>query len=335
MADFLKEKQLVRDYYAAIEASPVKDISSVLSRYLSEDHLWRGYHPFYEQIGFEALASEFWSPFLTAVTSVQRRVDIFFAGYNVNEAGGTWVVSMGHLLGLFDTAWLGIRPTGKIQMLRYCEFMRVENDRITETAFYIDIPHFMAQAGCDPFPPQTGAHLVQPGPQTNDGILYGVEDDEEGKKTVALINAMVADIGNWQSGLPLEDELRRTWHEDMLWWGPHGIGSTFTIERYAKQHAGPFRASFANRKFNGHVAKLGEGSYGAFFGWPNFRAEPTGGFMGMPATGKQAEFRVIDVYRRDGDKLAENWIFIDLLYLWKQFGVDILERAVAIRNGAK
>ena len=35
---------------------------------------------------------------------------------------------------------------------------------------------------------------------------------------------------------------------------------------------------------------------------------------------------VVDIFRRDGDKLAENWMFTDLLYFWKQQGLDILER---------
>lgn len=52
--------------------------------------------------------------------------------------------------------------------------------------------------------------------------------------------------------------------------------------------------------------------------------------MGMPATGKPAEFRVIDIYRREGSKLAENWIFIDLLHFWKQQGVDILQRTIRL-----
>ncbi|GIS14979.1 MAG: hypothetical protein CM15mP117_04110 [Alphaproteobacteria bacterium] len=39
----------------------------------------------------------------------------------------------------------------------------------------------------------------------------------------------------------------------MIWWGPSGIGATYTIERYAEQHSGPFRAGFTDRKFNGHV----------------------------------------------------------------------------------
>jgi hypothetical protein len=36
--------------------------------------------------------------------------------------------------------------------------------------------------------------------------------------------------------------------------------------------------------------------------------------------------RVVDIYRRDGNKLAENWVFIDMLYFLKQQGLDVLER---------
>ena len=47
----------------------------------------------------------------------------------------------------------------------------------------------------------------------------------------------------------------------------------------------------------------------------------------MPPTGKRGEFRVIDIYRREGDKLAENWVFIDLLHFWKSQGRDFLAEA--------
>jgi hypothetical protein len=141
---------------------------------------------------------------------------------------------------------------------------------------------------------------------------------------------MIGDLGQWQGGMPLEEELARTWADDMIWWGPAGIGATYTIARYARQHSGPFRAGFTNRSKTRHVARVSEGHYGGFFGWPNFTAEPTGGFMGMPATGKPGPFRVIDIYRRAGDKLAENWVFIDLLHFWKSQGVDILDRCTRL-----
>ena len=54
--------------------------------------------------------------------------------------------------------------------------------------------------------------------------------------------------------------------------------------------------------------------------------------MGMPATGKPGEFRVIDIYRRAEDKLAENWIFIDLQHFWKQQGVNVLGRSAGIET---
>ncbi len=330
---FQAQKDLVRAFYKDLDAASGDAIAPVMQRYCAGGYLWRGYHPFGEMDDPSDVAEVFWTPLKGALARMQRREDVFFAGRNETDDGqSVWVVSMGHLMGLFDHPWLGIRPTRKIAMLRYCEFSKVVDGQITETAFYTDIPHLMAQAGQDPFGPQTGAFLVQPGPMPHDALLYGPQDPMEGQKTLDAINAMIGDLGQWNLGMTLEEELARTWHDDMLWWGPHGIGSTYTIERYAKQHSGPFRAAFAERSKTNHICRMAEGSYGGFFGWPNFTAAHVGGFMGMPATGQRGEFRVIDIYRRDGDKLAENWIFIDLLHYWKSQGVDILARATGIEG---
>lgn len=321
------EKNIVLDLYEALSRAEESAVPDVISKYCADDYLWRGFHPFDELHGPSDVGAQFWLPLKQSLTRMQRRMDIFMAGENEMDGfTSVWVVSMGHLMGLFDKDWLGISPNGKMTFLRYCEFNKVENGKITETAMYFDIPHFMMQAGLQPFPPQTAAQLVQPGPMTHDGLMVGPQPAAEGERTLAAINSMISDLGQWNSGLSLEDELRRTWSEDMIWWGPSGIGATYTIERYAQQHAGPFRAGFTDRSKTKHICRLAEGHYGGFFGWPNFTARPTGGFMGMPATDKAGEFRVIDIYRRDGDKLAENWIFIDLLHFWKQQGVDILAR---------
>ena len=48
--------------------------------------------------------------------------------------------------------------------------------------------------------------------------------------------------------------------------------------------------------------------------------------MGFPASDRKADMRVVDLYRREGELLAENWIFIDLLWFYMQQGVDILDR---------
>lgn len=327
MNDFQSEKELVLAYYEALDQADPKQIHEVIGRYTGPEYLWRGYHPHNTQHGAAAVAEVFWQPLRQSLCHLQRRMDIFMAGHNEMDGfNSVWVVSMGHLMGLFDHNWLGILATGKMAFLRYCAFHKIENGKITEEAMYYDIPHLMMQAGLQPFPPQTAAHMVQPGPMTHSGLMFDPQPVEEGRTTRDLINAMITDLGQWNSGLSLEDELRRTWCEDMIWWGPAGIGATYTIDRYAKQHSGPFRAGFADRSKTNHVARIAEGAYGGFFGAPNFTATPTGGFMGMPATGKPGEFRVIDIYRREGNKLAENWIFIDLLHFWHQQGLDVLGR---------
>lgn len=325
MTKFQTQKQTVKGFHKVLDSNGDKSIERAFDEFCSPDLIWRAYYPFDTLSGHTEIVSEFWKPLRRSLTSMQRREDIFFAGENeIDGFNSIWVVSMGHLMGLFDEPWLGINPTKKIAMLRYCEFHRVENDRIVETTLYFDIPHLMMQAGMDPFPKQTAMQLVQPGPMTHDGLLLDPQPEETGTATLALINKMIGELGNWQLGLPLEDELRLSWDENMLWWGPSGIGSTYTIERYAKQHSGPFRAAFSERSKTNHIARLAEGNYGGFFGWPNFKARLTGEFMGFQPTNEMAEFRVIDLYRRDGNKLAENWIFIDLLHFWKEQGHNIL-----------
>ena len=69
---------------------------------------------------------------------------------------------------------------------------------------------------------------------------------------------------------------------------------------------------------------MAEGNYGGFFGWPNLSLRPSGGYMGMPPYLDFADMRVVDIYRRKGDKLAENWVFIDLLHFLNMQGQDIL-----------
>lgn len=328
--NFQPEKALVRAHYDALAKATPDTVAAVLAERTSADWHWRGMHPFYEQYGAAAVAQSFWSPFLTAMTKVQRRQDIFIAGCNeIDGFQSVWVISMGHLMGLFDAPFQGIKPNQRIAMLRYAEFNRVENGKIVETALFCDLIHLMTQAGQYPLPPQTGMHLVQPGPATHDGLLYADAPPAEGDKTLALINTMIGDINTHQIYATPQEELAQCWHDDMLWWGPEGIGATYTIDRYVTQHQRPFRTQIKDRVFNGHVCRMAEGSFGGFFGWANLTVTNAGGYLGMPA-GTPAEMRVVDLYRRDGDKLAENWIFIDILHFLAMQGNDVLGRMRAL-----
>ena len=112
----------------------------------------------------------------------------------------------------------------------------------------------------------------------------------------------------------------------MLWWGPAGIGATYTVERYQDQHQGPFGDGLKDIVFKGHVTEFAEDNFGGFFGWPSLTMKNSGGFMGLPASDIRTEMRVVDIYRPEGDKLAKNWVFIDLLNFLYQQALDVLER---------
>lgn len=324
--DFSGEKAVVHRLMDALAAAAPDAIAGALERHVSPDWQWRGMHPFHVQHGPEAVAECFWKPLAHALRPLQRRPDIVMAGRNqIDGCQSVWVVQMGHFMGLFDAPFLGIRPTGKMAMMRYAEFDRVENGRIVETAMFFDIPQLMIQAGQNPFPPETGAHLIQPGPMTHQGVMWDPQDPSLGTATLAAIDRMLGSMRD--RDVPYRERLMRDWHSDMIWWGPCGIGATYTIDRYILQHARPFGDALSTeRTFNGHLCKMAEGHFGGFFGWPNLTLRNTGGFMGMTAGADLADMRVVDLYREQDGKLAENWVFIDMLHYLNMQGLDVLAR---------
>ena len=331
MADYQDSKALVLQFYEELEAASADDAGSILNRYTNSDYRFRGVHPFNELEGADVVAEALWKPLFNAFTPMQRRQDIFMAG--TNDMDGTeWVTSMGNFMGLFDNDWLGIPSTGKITFLPYVEFSQISDGKICESAFFCDIISVMKQVGLSPLPNQTGAEIINPGPRTHDGLMFDIQDEAESRKTLDLVNRMCDDLIS--DGLESSSTtLDKTWHDNMIWFGPSGIGATYTIDRYQEQHQRPFGAGLDNIVFNGHLCNYAEGNYAGWFGWPNLTMTSSGGFMGLPASDRRLHMRVVDMYRRDGDKLAENWIFIDMLYWMMQQDVDVLERTRQIVRG--
>jgi len=337
-ADLQAAKRVVLDCYAAFDAAPAAELAAVLADCVTDDYLWRGVDPFGVQNGPLAAVEAFWAPARRAFSPLMRRPDVFLAGVSGGpsvtvESPGVWVAQMGHLLGLFDRPWLHIPPTRKMAFLRYAEFHRVCGERIAETALFVDVISVMRQAGHYPLPPSTGASHIHPGPLTHDGLLLEPQDPAQGIETRRVVTEMIAELSRAnriaaESGddrMPRE-VLAESWHEDMIWSGPEGIGATYTIDRYRQQHQFPFRFNLTSKTFNGHVAFIAEGDYACFFGWPNLSNAAAGGFLGMTGSQTPADMRVVDVYRRSGDKLAENWVFIDLLHWLGMQGLDVLAR---------
>ncbi len=334
MKSYQDQKSFILSFYDELEAANADSVRKVISQFTNTDFQWYGVYPFNEQNGGDAVAEVFWIPFLSTWSNVQRRQDVFLAG--TSEIDNTdWVLSMGHFMGLLDGNWLGFPASRKLAFLRYADFNCIKDGKIIRSSFFCDLIGFMYQLGINPLPPQTGASFIYPGPRTHDGLLFEPQDQRESQKTLELVNRMIGDLSDLnknKNDCPSPDLLKKTWHDDMTWYGPAGIGASYTIPRYQEQHQFPFRRGLKGKVFNGHICRFAEGNYAGFFGWPNLTNTPIGGFLGLPASNIAADMRVVDIYRREGEKLSENWVLIDLPWWLKQQGVDVLERTKKIIN---
>jgi len=334
MKSYQTQKSLILSFYDEIEAANANSIAKVIRKFTKPELQWYGVYPFNEQKGGDAVAEVFWIPFLSAWSNVQRRQDIFLAGTSEID-NADWVISMGHFMGLLDGNWLGLPASRKIAFLRYADFNCIKDGKIIRSSFFCDLIGLMHQLGLNPLPLQTGASFIYPGPRTHDGLLIEPQDQQESQKTLKLVNQMIGDLtvlNKNENDCPHPDLLKKTWHDDMIWYGPAGIGASYTIPRYQEQHQFPFRRGLKDKVFNGHICRFAEGNYAGFFGWPNLTNTPIGGFLGLPASNISADMRVVDIYRREGEKLSENWVLIDLPWWLKQQGVDVLERTKKIIN---
>ena len=328
MNNLQKEKTIVLNFLKDIDNSPKENLQEVISNHTSDDFKMLCTHPFNELSGSSDIANNLWAPIKDSFTPVQRRLDIFYAGINsLNENNDVWISSMGHLMGVFNKEFFGLKPNYKSSLLRFAEFYKVKENKITEGAFFLDIFNFMQQLGLSFIPQSTGLICVTPGPMNHKGLKFELSDDKESLQTLNLIHRMRDRLVEGSKMKSFEDELLLDWKEDMIWWGPGGIGASYTIDGYLKGHARPFEENLEFIRFNKHILSSAEDDIGGWFGWPNLIMKPKGKYLGLTNESNiESEMRVVDLYRRDGNKIAENWVIIDHLHFLKLLGIDLLEK---------
>jgi len=333
MGKFQEIKGLVRAYFDALEKCTPQQAEQVLGQYMSENYTWEGVYPFLDKEGVADVAEVFWKPLKQSLSHMQRRQDLFMAGTATD--GKTWVMSMGQFMGLFEKDYLGVMSTGKIQHLQYAEYTCVENGKITHTAMFVDLLGFMQEAGSYPLPPSTGHYFVYPGPRDHNGLMFEDAPKEKAAKSFHIVQSMIDDLlelfDESQDRKKTAEIFRKTWADDMTWYGPSGIGASYTIAGYQEQHSGPFSDGLKDLKVHELKSYFAEGDFVCFYA--SMGATPKGGFLGLPGGGGSAHMRGdIDIYYCKDGKILENWCFIDLPFWLKQQGLDIFERTAGILN---
>jgi predicted ester cyclase len=288
---------------------------------LAPDHILHCFAPVNEVHGAQAYQQQLLDPLRAAFPRGEERLDIRLAGHYKE---GDWLASSGHIAGIFAADLFGIPATGRTAMVRFGRFERHENGLIAETILILDLPALMMQAGCWPCGPSMGPSFPAPGPVTHDGIVQS--QDEGGEKSLALVNAMIGGLHEFDGSLKSMG-MRSYWTEDFWWYGPAPIGNFRGHADYERGHQLPFLSAFPDRVGGNHRARIGEGAYVASTGWPSITATHIGGgWLGLAPSGRAITMRIMDFWRREEDRLAENWVMIDIPDLLAQMGIDVFER---------
>jgi predicted ester cyclase len=74
------------------------------------------------------------------------------------------------------------------------------------------------------------------------------------------------------------------------------------------------------------TALIAENQYSGAPGWAGVIATHAGPYLGCPATGRRVEVNGLDWWKREGEQYIENWVFVDMVHLFRQFGVDLIDR---------
>jgi predicted ester cyclase len=311
-------------YSGLIEMCTSANMNDAALALYSDDAVCNAFHPVNELFGRSAIVEGFWQPLRDALPDAERRDSVLIAG----DYEGQEIVSMtGHYQGTFVKPLFDIPPTHGVVHLRYSEIHVVQDRRIVQSYVIVDLLDLMRQAGCWSIAPSLGAECLWPGPATCDGVRPDDVNVETGALELVRVRAMHRGLLSFDGKSIESMGQEKHWTKNFMWYGPAGIGTTRGLRGFQAHHQIPFLRAFPDRQGGNHVARVGDGNYVVTGGWPSVRATHSGGgWLGIPATGKPVEMRVMDFYRTDGDLIAENWVPIDIIDVLRQLGVDVFER---------
>lgn len=324
----VENKRIIKALNDKVYGTSAGAIENIVNEYYHEDVCWNGPQPFNKLEGRKTMLEVFWKPLLTAFPDVQKDVYMHLAGNDPQDINKDWVVSSGNYVGTFENDWLDIPASKGSVWIRFMEFNRMVDGKIKETYTLIDILDLMRQVGYK-FVKSLAPEINIPGPSTNDGVLMGECDEEESKKSFKIVYDMI-----YEGLLSFKDKglgnmgMEKYFCKDFMWYGPCGIGSTRGIRGFENYHQNPFLKAVPDRTIiDEKRAIFADGKYTALFEWKGFVATHTGNdWLGLPATGKSVIMRCFDLYRREGEYIAENWVLMDMIDILLQIGVDIFDR---------
>jgi predicted ester cyclase len=325
-------KQTVFDFWQALESSPHDQYEATANTFMLKNADWNGPDPINQIHGTKAFISKFWIPLLHSFPDLKRQIHIFFGGKSSGRIDGLldgemWVCGTGYFNATFSNDYLSIPATGKPVKIRWGEFCRLKNGKIIETYFLLDLVDLMQQAGFQVLPPSRGADGLYPPPQADDGVLLQSQNKQTSQYSLEHIRKFIFEgLNNYDQSQLKSMGMADFFHPEVKWYGPGGIGACLNFKEFEALHQQPWLNAFPDRAVQNLDALFAEGNYSGAPGWAGVIATHTGEYLGHPATNNKLEINGLDFWKREGELYVENWVFVDMIHLFRQFGVNLFER---------
>ena len=298
-----------------------EQLESVLQKYFVSDFKFHAGYPINDLHSLADIATKFWTPLKHAFSGLKRIEHITFDGTCAVD-GKTWVACTGRYVGNFINPLFSIPANQTSAHLRFGEFYCIENGKIVEVYVLLEYLHLMRYAGVSLFPQTLGSDEDIPPPQTSDGLQYGDADSQVSQQSLALVMCMLAEL---LIDRKTSNQQRSYWADDMVWYGPAGIGTFRSLKSFAL-YRNAFLNTFPDRDYGNHHGVISKNHYVAVVGWKSVHATHQGtGWFGLAPTGKKIALRVMDFWRIDQDRIQENWVLIDIPHFFMQLGVDLFD----------
>ena len=277
-------KETIWKYWERLQGARAKDASEVVASVMHDDVRCFGPDPINEMHGGESLVDSYWAPLLRSFPDLQRQTYIFCGGKSNGQADGDiskdgkmWVSGTGHFSATFVEDYLSIPASGDKVDVRWGEFYRLEEGKVVDFYFLLDLVDLMKQAGFEVLPPILGKDQRFPPPLTNDGVLLEEQDAEETDRQLKQLRSFVYDSLNNFDQQDLDSMgVADYFHPDVRWYGPGGIGACYSLTEFEDYHQKPWLAAFPNRQNQDLDALYAEGLYTAGSGWAGTLAVQSG-----------------------------------------------------------
>ena len=295
---------------------------------------WQGPEPIGVQTSGADIIAALFAPLRAAIPDLRREMHLFLGGQSSAHEDGQgdsayWVAGTGYYTGRAVQPVFGIPATGHDLRIRWGEFLRFDAEgQITHAQTIWDFVDWFDQIGLAVLPTPRGALHVYPAPTAYDGILTDAQNHDATQETLIFGRDFIFGGLNGFDETDLSSMgMARFFHPNVKWYGPGGIGACLSLSEFETLHQQPWLTAFPDRKVMHLESLFAEDRVLAASGPRGVVGSHGGTYLGHAATGAPIEVSGLDFWLRTEGKFTENWVFVDMVHLFAQMGVDLFARA--------